>query len=123
MIAHKNARFLKLWYESYKFYRPTRWYYNAGHLPTNKFLVPNPGLVHRVKYEFGVHNLVPMLYNDLYPFWQEKFYAIHLLSRHRSYLVPNDKIQYFNEHNIKTYNKTFGEMARLVLYGTKNLIE
>jgi hypothetical protein len=75
-----------------------------------------------VKYEFGVQNLVPMLYNDLYPLWEHKFYTIHLLSRHRSYLVPNDKIIFFNELNIKTYNKTFGQMARLVIYGTKNLI-
>jgi hypothetical protein len=63
-----------------------------------------------------------MLYNDLYPLWQQKFFTIHLLSRHRSYLVPNDQIIYFNELNIKTYNKTFGQMARLVIYGTKDLI-
>ncbi|CAG2177578.1 unnamed protein product [Oppiella nova] len=122
LIGHKNARFLKLWYESYHKYRPTRWYYNAGQLPTSDILGPKPSLVHRVSHAFGVHNLVPMLYNDLYPFWDNNFFAIHLLARHKSYLVPNDMITTFNEHNIKTYNKTFGQMARLVLFGTTDII-
>ena len=123
LIGHNNARFLKLWHDSYENYRPTSWYYNAGQLPTEKFLIRNPGLVHRVKTEFGVHNLVQMLYNENYPFWETEFYAVHLLARHRSYLMPRDRIKNFNEINIKTYNRTFGQMARFVIYGTKNLID
>ena len=49
--------------------------------------------------------------------WHE-FYAIHLLARHREYLVPEDvkesKIEDFNETNIQNYKKTFGEIARSI---------
>ncbi|XP_054157380.1 uncharacterized protein LOC128955733 [Oppia nitens] len=122
LIGHKNARFPRLWYESYKKYRPTRWYYNAGQLPTQDILNPKPSLVHREPRSLGVQNLVPMLYNDMYPLWEQNFYTIHLLSRHKSYLVPNDPIVLFDERNIRTYNKTFGQMARLVLFDSKDLI-
>lgn len=76
-------------------------------------------LVHRVKLQFGVHYLLPLLYRERYPFWEKEFYAVHLLSRHRSH---SDGIGYFNEENIKGYNRTFGEMARLAYYGSKDMI-
>ncbi|XP_073987745.1 uncharacterized protein isoform X3 [Rhodnius prolixus] len=34
LIGHKDARFLKLWLEGYRRYRPRMWYYNAGQYPT-----------------------------------------------------------------------------------------
>ena len=45
--------------------------------------------------------------------WQEwrEYYAVHLLNRHRDYLAK-DGIGEFDEDNIKTYNGTFGVMAR-----------
>lgn len=101
-------------------YRPTEWYYNAGELPTTSILVPHPHLVHRVKLAFGVHYLLPMLYQEFYPSWQQQFYTVHLLQRHRSH---GDGIQYFDEVNIRDYNCTFGEMARLAYYGTKELVD
>ncbi|RWS05593.1 uncharacterized protein B4U79_07596 [Dinothrombium tinctorium] len=118
LIAHKNARFLKLWFQSYRDYRPFKWYYNAGELPTESILTKRPDLVHREMTEFGVHNLVEFLYKNNHPeeIWRSKFYTIHLLERHRSYMVPEDSIGFFNENNIKTYNKTFGAMARSVLF-------
>ncbi|CAG2115186.1 unnamed protein product [Medioppia subpectinata] len=125
LIGHKNARFSHLWYESYRKYRKNRWYFNAGELPTNDILLPKPWLVHRVDHAFGVHNLCLMLYNQTYPLWEKDYFAVHLLARHRDYLVPQDfkHLKMFDENNIKTYNKTFGQMARLVLYGTKHLID
>ena len=42
LIAHKNARFLKLWLNSYHDYRPNSWYYNAGELPTISILYKRP---------------------------------------------------------------------------------
>ena len=122
LVGHKNARFPQFWYKSYRHYRPDRWYYNVGHYPTNEILGKKPSLVHRVTKEFGVHILTDMLYNVDYPLWRQKFFAIHLLARHKSYLVPRDPIVTFDENNVKTYNKTFGQMARLVLYGTTNII-
>lgn len=119
IIAHKNARFLNLWYDSYKNYKPNLWYYNAGELPTKQFLEKSPDLVHRVKTEFGVHLLVQMLYKRLDTNWQQNYYAIHLLSRHL-YLI-DERNRTFDEQNIGNYNCTFGEMARLVYFGSKSL--
>lgn len=121
LIAHQNARFLRLWYNSYRYYRRERWYYNAGELPASIILQPKPYLVHRVPYDFGVHSLVHLLYRIRSPDWAN-YHSIHLLVRHKSYLVPEDSISEFNEENIKTYNKTFGGMARLVLYGTTDFV-
>ncbi|RWS20039.1 uncharacterized protein B4U80_06737, partial [Leptotrombidium deliense] len=54
LIATKNARFLKLWLQSYKTYNGSLWYYNAGEYPTKFILEPHPDLVHRIKEELGV---------------------------------------------------------------------
>lgn len=116
LVAHKNARFLKLWLESYQWYKPFLWYYNAGELPTISILVEKPELIHRVPILFGVHNLVNELYKISWSEWRT-FYAIHLLIRHRDYLDKESPIKEFNEENIKNYTFTFGEMARMVLYG------
>jgi hypothetical protein len=116
LIAHQNARFLKAWLQSYKYYKPHMWYYNAGHLPTDAILKYKPELIHRVKDGFGVQNLVNELYRKYWPEWQ-KMFSIHLLSRHRSYLAEDDVQNFgleFSEFNIGNYNHTFGEMARKV---------
>jgi mannosyltransferase OCH1-like enzyme len=39
MLAHKNARFLKAYYDSYRLsYRPKDWYYNGGKSFLNEIL-------------------------------------------------------------------------------------
>ncbi|XP_035225252.1 uncharacterized protein LOC118197822 [Stegodyphus dumicola] len=121
LIAHKNARFLRLWYNSYHYYRRERWYYNAGELPTTFILEKMPYLVHRVLYDFGVQNLVQLLYGTRSDEWKN-YHGIHLLVRHKNYLLPGDSVLEFNEENIKYYNKTFGDMARLVLYGSYEIL-
>lgn len=126
LICHKNARFLHRWYESYHNYKADLWYYNAGEFPTKHILEPSPDLVHRVRNEFGVDNLIQMLYNRMNQQWQLQYYTIHLLERHRSYLIPTkgeDRYRYFNEYNIRTYNRTFGEMARLAYFGKKKIMD
>jgi len=117
LIANKNARFLRLWLESYRQYYPDRWYYNAGCKPTEEVLYKRPELVHRVKLLFGVHWLVSKLYKQQWKEWRQQ-YTVHLLIRHRS---NHDKESFkkwaiFDEINIKDYPMTFGEMAREV-YG------
>ena len=57
LIAKPNSRFLKLWMQSYKDYRPSLWYYNAGEFPTKHILEKNPHLVTRITEKFGVQNL------------------------------------------------------------------
>jgi hypothetical protein len=115
LIANKNARFLRLWLESYRQYYPDQWYYNAGCKPTEEVLYKRPELVHRVKLQFGVHMLVPELYRVMWKEWRQQ-YTIHLLIRHRSYLDKEhlQKWPFFDEINIKDYPMTFGEMAREV---------
>lgn len=118
ILAKPNATFARLWLESYKDYRPTLWYYNAGEVPTT-ILAKCPDLVYRVHDQFGVRMLSKELYET--PDWQEwrKQYAVHLLFRHRDYLAKNDVqesgVVDFDENNVQKYNKTFGIMARSVL--------
>ena len=116
LIAHKNARFLRSWLNTYEQYKPRLWYYNAAELPTSHVLQLRPELVHRVKVKLGVGNLVSQLFSTLWSEWTE-YYTIHLLYRHRKYLTPDDyeDIPDFNENNIKNYTNTFGEMARSIL--------
>jgi hypothetical protein len=117
LIANKNARFLRLWLDSYRQYYPDRWYYNAGCKPA-ELLSKRPELVHRVNLLFGVHMLVPYLYHTLWKEWRQQ-YTVHLLTRHRTYLDKEhlQKWPSFDECNIKDYPMTFGEMAREV-YGS-----
>ncbi|XP_077561086.1 uncharacterized protein LOC144175896 [Haemaphysalis longicornis] len=120
LVAHKNARFLKLWYNSYRYYRAELWYWNAGRLPTEMILVPHPHLVHRVPYDFGVHNVAHLLYGVCKPDWR-RYFAIHLLFRHREYLVASDTFGPLTVSSVGRYNRTFGQMARLALFGTTRM--
>lgn len=118
LLAKPNATFIRLWLESYRDYRPILWYYNAGQVPTQDILQHCPDLIHREVDKIAVKGLAKELYQDRnWQGWRD-FYAIHLLFRHRSYLVDdddNEKIEEFDEENIMTYNRTFGIMAREVL--------
>lgn len=115
LIAHKDARFLKLWLESYKIYHPEDWYMNAGEKPMREILAYKPELVHTVKTLLGVHGLADKLYS--WETWQNwrRYYSVHLVIRFRKYNVswwhylmwPN-----IDETNICQYDKPFGEMAR-----------
>ncbi|GAB6024895.1 hypothetical protein CHUAL_010003 [Chamberlinius hualienensis] len=121
LIAHKDARFLKYWLQSYRNYQGDRWYFNAGEYPTTSVLYKKPEIVHRVKLLFGVHMLANELYDTYWPEWTNQF-TIHLLINHRSYLDEDSSIKDFDENNIKTFNGTYGEMARVVLYGSPQMI-
>ena len=45
IIAHKNARFLSQWLDSYHEYHPELWYFNAGEKPTKEILMQRPEVV------------------------------------------------------------------------------
>jgi len=125
LIAHKNARFLKLWLDSYHDYHINEWYYNGGMLPT-LMLKENPQYIHRVKKQFGSDGptTCPNIYSIYYPKWREDYYAIHLVIRGdeisvKGWCFGNDESKYpkvmkFNESNVKDLNVTFGEMTRLL---------
>ena len=121
LISAPNAPFLKLWLQTYRDYRPALWYYNAAEAPTQNILKRRPDLVNRVEELFGVRtNLADKLYGTEAKDWAEwkNYYAIHLLARHRDYLVKHDvelsNILDFDEQNIQNYTRTFGEMARSI---------
>ena len=119
LLAHKDARFLRLWLETYRQYYPNKWYFNAGEKPTREVLWFKPELVHRVKWLFGVHGFGEELYRLEH--WDEwrNFDAVHLLIRHRSYLDSWWNLFWWpqlNEDNIRDYPKPFGDMAREVYF-------
>lgn len=120
LVAHKDARFLKLWEETYRDnYRPYLWYYNAGERPTTVVLYNRPEVIHRVKLLFGTHDLRVQLYQKLWPEWRRQ-YTIHLLSRHTrwvkgpffinetTYVLPDE----FTEENIVHYPTTILDMVQ-----------
>ncbi|KAJ9578293.1 hypothetical protein L9F63_005514, partial [Diploptera punctata] len=109
LLAHKDARFLPLWLDSYKHYRPRDWYYNAGQHPTQQILERSPHLIHRVPGLFGVQNLATRLYGPApWPQWR-LMYTIHLLSRHPP--AP----QGMDETSVVRYRTPFGEIAKWLL--------
>lgn len=120
LIAHKNARFLKLWLNSYHEYNSRKWYYNGGQLPVQSILNKKPGLIHRAHGQFGVDGKVvcPQLYLGYYPNWRQKYYAIHLFMRNNmitywGYIKKSKTaVRIFDEQNIKYLTNTFTEMAR-----------
>jgi hypothetical protein len=135
LIANQNARFLKLYLKSYRKYNSSDWDYNCCILPVESILSKYPYLVHRVEVEFGTHSptVCPKLYSVYYPNCINEYYTIHLFMRDHNvtllgctdwdfgYKYP--PVMTFDEENIKTLNVTFGEMARLVLYGAKTKIK
>jgi hypothetical protein len=130
-IAHKRARFLKLYLQTYQEYIPHNWYWNAGEYPTKRIVDRYPHLVHRVNHSFGVTGgvMCPILYQSNSNDWKYNYYAIHLLIRGNEALAKwcfddgiAERQTYFDEINVKTSNVTFGQMARLVLYDTTDII-
>ncbi|XP_046641059.1 uncharacterized protein LOC124326343 [Daphnia pulicaria] len=116
-IAHKKARFLPLYLESYKDnYRSDEWYYNGGERPTTEILFHQPHLIHRVKGDFGADTSVSMsLYKNRKFDWRH-LDIIHLLMNHRSYMDPKyNQTPVFDENNIRTYEYPFGDMVRQLL--------
>jgi hypothetical protein len=115
IIAHKDARFLKLWVESYRIYHPEDWYMNAGEKPMREILAYRPELVHAVKTLLGVRGLTVQLYKwDSWKNWR-KYYTIHLVIRLRKYTVTWWHYMFWptiDETNVCEYDKPFGEMAR-----------
>lgn len=122
IIAQRNARFLAMWLNGYKNYNKDSWYYNAGIYPYQQ-LVKNTNLANVDCAKVGAqgHYTRVMLYcEDVnYSVWKD-FYAVHLYLRHQ--FPECTKMVQFDETNIKTDKRTIGQMMRLVLYNTTDLI-
>jgi mannosyltransferase OCH1-like enzyme len=132
-IAHKRARFLRLYLQTYKKYDETQWYWNAGQYPTQKIINKYPHLVHSMHQEFGLswERMCSVLYLENIKDWTEKYFTVHLLMRGNSIkhiinCFNGDRIPSivdFNKDNVKTLETTFGQMARRILYNKTNIIE
>ncbi|KAK7584161.1 hypothetical protein V9T40_005124 [Parthenolecanium corni] len=116
LVAHRDARFLRLWRECYKNYDGHLWYYNAGVKPKLEVLDARPELVHNVHNLFGVRDLREELYLRKWEEWKSQ-YTIHTLMRHlgqiREYGLSRN-LEYpvtFNETNIRQYNVTILDMV------------
>lgn len=113
LIAHKDARFLQLWLNSYKDnYWGNLWYYNAGVRPTEVVLNIRPELIHRVKRLFGVHDLRNQLFQEFWQDWKKQ-YTIHLLIRHIRYTrnYPYTMPEQFTVENVHNYRITLTNMV------------
>lgn len=131
LIGNKNARFLKFVLETYKLYDTSKWYYNAGELPTTAILYKYPHLIHRIKVKFGVDApaVCPFFYKQYHHDWMQQFYTFHMVMRGneiswKDWCLGPDKPKHmkFDDKIIKTLNNTFGEMARWALFGQKEII-
>lgn len=125
IIGHRNARFLKLWHDSYRSYDPNTWAENLIVWPTKKILRKNPSLVHRaVQFGSWCNITSPYLYTSYQKNWRTDYLAIHLTFRGNEVAVmdycfgdttnfPN--VTFFDEKVVKTSDVTFAEMVRDVL--------
>lgn len=119
LLAHKDARFLHLWYESYRNnYDPSSWYYNAGTYPTHHILDYQHHLVHRVEKLFGNYGIKWKTYMTDFPEWKD-YYSFHLLSSrlNRGLKDPTKRLKYpvvFDHHNVLKYPVAFKEMCLAV---------
>ena len=53
LLAHKNARFLKAWFDTYRSdYKKDEWYTNAGHMP-GKIVKKDPFIAHIEAFRLG----------------------------------------------------------------------
>lgn len=138
MIAHRNARFLRTFYDSFRYeinkkyyliatvimyycmyrynYTPTAWYWNGGYMPAKIMLKYNQKyLVHIVVKKLGTHDLIPELYKKYWPGWR-KLETIHLLINWaKPHLKETFNIDDFNETNIVSFPNTYGFMARDII--------
>ena len=128
LIAHKSARFLRLFLQTYQ-----KWYWNAGDYRLERIINKYPHLIHRMSGELGISGgtMCPILYLENMQNWQKKYYTIHLLMRDKNILAHKGwcfrgksipKVLTFDEENVKTLNVTFAQMVRLILYNTTELI-
>lgn len=112
IVASRDSRCLRLWSDSFRWYRLDLLRYKTGRLPSESFDGPKPGRARRVPWDFGVHESVTdVLYKQCNDAWKD-YTAINLFWRYRQ-----DGAQ-VSFDNVAGYKTNFGQMARLVLAGT-----
>jgi len=123
IICAKDSPFLLLWINSYlDDYQVNEWAYNTGQVPFN-LARRYPHLVNLDENRINRPNFkeLDVIWGSTRFNWQNN-YAVHLW-----YRLWKDMSPYYagiepNDDNVKTWNSTFGEMARTILYGNKAMM-
>lgn len=115
IIAHKDARFLSEWYNSYKDYRKNELHYNAVNKPT-QILKRKPHLIHRVPFLFAeFHNIMRLVYVEKSTDWT-MHYVINLLiikQKHDIRRCLSGNATYdFDERNILKCDSNIKDMVK-----------
>ncbi|XP_054166207.1 uncharacterized protein LOC128963719 [Oppia nitens] len=128
MIVHRNARFLKIWIDSFHDYRADSWFYTGGELP-GKLAQKNRNIINVISgTSFGCSSEVcPKLYAMYYPEWERDYYTIHTYIRsnyfyHHGWCMHgyHTDVLYYNETIVETVNNTFADMCRKILHWESN---
>ncbi|XP_046329135.1 uncharacterized protein LOC124112966 [Haliotis rufescens] len=114
IVSAPNATFLSLWLNTYRNFSKREWDYHDSIIPYYlQFTYPH--LIHveekTLNYPSGLD--INLIYKDVYD-WSRN-YAMHLWYR-----------LYDTEHGptgIKTMNTTFGQIARYIYYGTRDILK
>ncbi|CAG2179588.1 unnamed protein product [Oppiella nova] len=111
LIDHKNARFLRLCYETFRDYDPTKYYYNIAERPVLDVINKQPHIIHRLDGQFGVKpfEVCPMLYSPYDKNW-----------RNSSDPKP-PAFDAYNETTVWTVDTTFSHMCRDLLQFEQNV--
>ena len=116
IICSKDSEFLRMWLNSFYDDFHSTWAYNSGYVPS-RLARRYPSLIHIEETSLNRPNC-----NELEKIWGSEIYdwrqnyAIHTWIRKYKGEKPNPD-------NIKTMNSTYGEIARLVYYGSPERIE
>ncbi|XP_077985187.1 uncharacterized protein LOC144439828 [Glandiceps talaboti] len=120
ILANKNAKFLKIFYNSYKNYISSCWGCSSV-IKQNELAKEYRNLLHiepdsmiRLKYR-EKNDIFIGKYN-----WWEQHFTVHVYMRR--YWSVNRNAPPFTKENIKTSDNAFGEMCRYIYYGSPALI-
>ena len=112
IISEKGAKFLDVWYKSYRSYNPKQWGIHSTFVPFTLAKL-YPTLIHIENYSFIKPDIDGILevYTGHYD-WANN-YAIHLYTRwiKKSYTIEE----------LKFLNTSLGEIARQIMFGFSNL--
>ncbi|KAK6173344.1 hypothetical protein SNE40_016813 [Patella caerulea] len=112
IVSKKNAPFIDLWYNNYDTYNPTEWGIHSTFVPF-RIAQKHKDLIHIEKEAFFKPDLAAI----------EKLYTgkIDLSKNHAIHLYVRSIKKYYTLDQFRKMNTTLGELARSVLYDSKNL--
>lgn len=117
LISSRTAKFLNVIHKMFSLDDLDR--SKITDVVTKQVLWEFPELVHAEPTKLGVQNLC---YDIFYgPLNWRNYDALNLMYSHRYYLTPEDPIKEHSENNIKNLTTPFGEIARLLYYGSEKV--